>query len=179
MSNSLQPYGPQPARFLCPWGFSRQEFWSGLPCPPPGDLPIFPTQGSNLCPLCLQHWQVGPLPLVPPAVCQLYLNKTGGQKGRFLTRRSCKLETNEVTSLSTGRKKKQKLILSIYTEFYTHTKQLSKNKSKIFSDKQNLEDSLSEKLKFKTHQRKFFRQKDTDVDKSTQTNKGCKEHICR
>ena len=20
-------------------GFSRQEFWSGLPCPPPGDLP--------------------------------------------------------------------------------------------------------------------------------------------
>ena len=24
---------------LCPWGFSRQEYWSGLPCPPPGDLP--------------------------------------------------------------------------------------------------------------------------------------------
>ena len=22
-----------------PWGFSRQENWSGLPCPPPGDLP--------------------------------------------------------------------------------------------------------------------------------------------
>ena len=21
-------------------GFSRQEYWSGLPCPPPGDLPI-------------------------------------------------------------------------------------------------------------------------------------------
>ena len=21
-----------------PWGFSRQEYWSGLPCPPPGDL---------------------------------------------------------------------------------------------------------------------------------------------
>ena len=26
-------------------GFSRQEYWSGLPLPPPGDLP---TQGSNL-----------------------------------------------------------------------------------------------------------------------------------
>ena len=26
-------------RFLCPCGFSRQEYWSGLPCPPPGDLP--------------------------------------------------------------------------------------------------------------------------------------------
>ena len=24
---------------LCPWGFSRQEHRSGLPCPPPGDLP--------------------------------------------------------------------------------------------------------------------------------------------
>ena len=36
MSNSLQPYGLQSARFLCPWGFSRQEYWSGLLCPPPG-----------------------------------------------------------------------------------------------------------------------------------------------
>ena len=26
-------------RLLCPWGFSRQEYWSGLPCPPPRDLP--------------------------------------------------------------------------------------------------------------------------------------------
>ena len=23
----------------CPWGFSRQEYFSGWPCPPPGDLP--------------------------------------------------------------------------------------------------------------------------------------------
>ena len=28
-----------PARLLCPWGFFRQEYWSGLPCLPPGDLP--------------------------------------------------------------------------------------------------------------------------------------------
>ena len=34
--------GPQPTRLLCPQQFSRQEYWSGLPCPPPG---IFPTQG--------------------------------------------------------------------------------------------------------------------------------------
>ena len=26
-------------RLLYPWGFSRQEYWSVLPCPPPGDLP--------------------------------------------------------------------------------------------------------------------------------------------
>jgi len=28
-----------PSRLLCPWGFSRQEYWSGLPHPPPEDLP--------------------------------------------------------------------------------------------------------------------------------------------
>ena len=39
VSNSLRPHGLQPARLLCPWGFSRQEYWSGLPFPPPGDLP--------------------------------------------------------------------------------------------------------------------------------------------
>ena len=36
---SLRSHGMQPARLLCPWGFSRQVYWSGLPCPPPGDLP--------------------------------------------------------------------------------------------------------------------------------------------
>ena len=28
-----------PTRLFCPWGFSRQEYWSRLPCPHPGDLP--------------------------------------------------------------------------------------------------------------------------------------------
>ena len=59
--------------FATPWtvahqvplsmGFSRQEYWSGLPCPPPEDLPspgIEPTSLKSL------HWQVGSLPLVPP-----------------------------------------------------------------------------------------------------------------
>ena len=39
MSNSLQPHGLWPTRLLCPWGFFRQQYWSGLPCSPPGDLP--------------------------------------------------------------------------------------------------------------------------------------------
>ena len=39
VSDSSRPHGLQLARLLCPWGFSRQEYWSGLPCPPPGDLP--------------------------------------------------------------------------------------------------------------------------------------------
>ena len=39
MSDSLQPHGLWPARLLCPGDFSRQEYWSGLAFPPPGDLP--------------------------------------------------------------------------------------------------------------------------------------------
>ena len=31
--------GLSPTRLLCPWGFSRQEYRNGLPCPPPGGLP--------------------------------------------------------------------------------------------------------------------------------------------
>ena len=124
--------------FATPWtvahqaplstGFPRQEYWSGLPFPSPGDLPdpgiepmspalaggfftteppvccryspvrlcdpmdyspptgssvhgdspgksngvdchaqgIFPTQGSHPHLLCLLHWHLGSLPLVPP-----------------------------------------------------------------------------------------------------------------
>ena len=38
MSDSLRPRGLQPTRLLCPWELSRQESWSGLPCPTRGDL---------------------------------------------------------------------------------------------------------------------------------------------
>ena len=41
-------------------GFSRQEYWSGLPFPSPGDLP---DQGWNQCLWLLLHWQVDSLPL--------------------------------------------------------------------------------------------------------------------
>ena len=44
--------------FTTPWtvarqaprslGFSRQEYWSGLPCPPPGDLPNSGTEPTSL-----------------------------------------------------------------------------------------------------------------------------------
>ena len=39
VSDCLRPHALYPARLLCPWGFSRLEYWNGLPCPPPGDLP--------------------------------------------------------------------------------------------------------------------------------------------
>ena len=56
--------------FMTPWivtrqaplskEFSRQEYWSGLPFPPPGDLP---NQGLNRG---LLHWQADSLPLHHP-----------------------------------------------------------------------------------------------------------------
>ena len=39
MSDSLQPYGTVAHQAPLSTGFSRQEYWSGLPFPPPGDLP--------------------------------------------------------------------------------------------------------------------------------------------
>ena len=44
-------------------GFSRQEYWSGLPFTPPGNLPHL---GINRCLLSLLHWQAASFPLVPP-----------------------------------------------------------------------------------------------------------------
>ena len=44
-------------------GFSRQEYWRGLPCPPAGDLP---DPGIEPGLRHLLHWQAGSLPLAPP-----------------------------------------------------------------------------------------------------------------
>ena len=35
----LETYELQPAQLLCPWGFCKQEYWSGLPCFASVDLP--------------------------------------------------------------------------------------------------------------------------------------------
>ena len=43
-------------------GFSRQESWSGLLCPPPGDLLYLGIQTTSLA----SCWQAGSLPLTPP-----------------------------------------------------------------------------------------------------------------
>ena len=43
--------------------FSRQEYWSGLPCPPPGHLP---NSGIEPTPLAALTWAGGFLSLVPP-----------------------------------------------------------------------------------------------------------------
>ena len=43
--------------------FSRQKYWNGLLCLPPGDLT---NPGIEFVSLSLLHWQVGSLPPVPP-----------------------------------------------------------------------------------------------------------------
>ena len=40
-------------------GFSRQQYWSGLPCSSPGDLP---NPGIDPRLLCLRQWQAGSSP---------------------------------------------------------------------------------------------------------------------
>ena len=53
VSNSLQPHKDNPLSM----GFSRQEYWSGLPFPSPRDLP-----NPGIKPEC-PAWQAGSLPL--------------------------------------------------------------------------------------------------------------------
>ena len=62
---SLEPHGLQLARLLCPWGLFGQEYWSGLPCRPSGDLP---DAGIKPSPVCLLRWQVDSLSLCGSSV---------------------------------------------------------------------------------------------------------------
>ena len=52
---TLQPHELNPTRAPLSIGFSRQEYWSGLPFPSPGALP---SPGIRLL-----HWRVDSLPL--------------------------------------------------------------------------------------------------------------------
>ena len=47
------PVDCSPTRLLCPWGFSRQESWGGLPLPPPDPLGIFPNRGMEPLVSCM------------------------------------------------------------------------------------------------------------------------------
>ena len=63
VSDSLQPHGLWPTRILCPWDFSSKN--TGVGCHFILQE-IFLTQGSNLCLLCLLHWQADSLSLSHP-----------------------------------------------------------------------------------------------------------------
>ena len=88
MFDFLQLHGLQPARLLCPWGFSMQEYWSGLPCPPPGE---FPNPGIE--PRSFTLW-ADSLPSEPPGKPRIlewvaYPFSRGTSQPRNQTRVSC------------------------------------------------------------------------------------------
>ena len=62
MSDSVTPWTVARQAPLS-MGFSRQEYWSGVPCPPPGDLP---NPGIKPAFLLFLAFAGGSLPLVPP-----------------------------------------------------------------------------------------------------------------
>ena len=72
MSDSVRPYGTIACRAPPFMIFSRQEYWSGLPCPSPGDLP---DPGMEPTTLNISYWQAGSLQLVlpgkPPSLIRL------------------------------------------------------------------------------------------------------------
>ena len=61
-------------------GFSRQEYWSGSPCPPPGDLPDPGTEPGS------PALQADALPSEPPGetlALSEYLNGSVASSGLF------------------------------------------------------------------------------------------------
>ena len=62
VSNFLQPHGLQPRQAPLSMEFSRQEYWSGLPFPPPGNLP---DSGAEPASPVSPTWQGDSLPAEP------------------------------------------------------------------------------------------------------------------
>ena len=111
-----------PTLFATPWtvacqaplsmGFSRQEYWSGLPFPPPGDLP---DPGIEPCLLHFLHWQAEFSPLSQqgsPFIWldwQYYLGWIGGERPDFDNQggsSSCTQKVKSVNLVSAGIKRK-------------------------------------------------------------------------
>ena len=65
MSDSLQPYGLQAARLLCPWDSPGKNTGVGCHALLQG---IFPIQELNLWLLCLLYWWASSLALVQPGL---------------------------------------------------------------------------------------------------------------
>ena len=94
MSDSVTPWTVAHQAALST-GFSKQEYWSRLPFPPPGDLP---DQGPNPCLLCLLHRQAGSLSLVPPG--KPLRSDTLGQNPGSATSQLCDSGQLHVSGLS-------------------------------------------------------------------------------
>ena len=85
VSDSLRPHGLYPARLICSWRLSRQEW---LLCPPPRDHPIqrstLPSPGLPHCIWILYHlsYQASPITRLPHVI-SICLIPELRQKGRL------------------------------------------------------------------------------------------------
>ena len=68
LSNSFAIPGTVALQAPLSMRFPRQEYWSGLPFPPPGDLP-----DPGIEPVSPKNWQVGSLPLSPLGSLYIYM----------------------------------------------------------------------------------------------------------
>ena len=104
--DSLRPHGVLAHQAALSMGFSRQECWSGSPCLPPGDL----SHRDWTHVLCLLHWQVSSLPLVPPGKT----SKTCSQQKTAASRteRTVRTGHGKTDWLQTGKGVRQVCILS-------------------------------------------------------------------
>ena len=79
VSDSVQPYGLQPIRLLCPWDSPGKN--TGVGCHALLQE-ICPTQRSNLCLLYLLRWQASSLPLAPPGI-DIYISDSMENRDQF------------------------------------------------------------------------------------------------
>ena len=63
VSDSLRPHGLQPTRRLCPWEFSRQAYWNGLPFFSPESLPSLEIEPASPASLLHCRWTLTTEPL--------------------------------------------------------------------------------------------------------------------
>ena len=102
------------ARCLRSWGFSRQEHWSGLPFPPPGDLP---NPGFKPTPPSLQ---VNYLPSEPPGKPRY---RIGTLEYPMLNRK--KLKDEEMLPIGDHQEKNQ---------YHCHSKEKEKGSDSLFEE---------------------------------------------
>ena len=84
-------------------GFSRQEYWSGLPCPSPADLPNPEAEAALLC---LLHRQAGSLLLAPhakPSKWQRVMDKKSSLSTRTRTRTTVRASLQSISVLVSGK----------------------------------------------------------------------------
>ena len=91
--------------------FSKQEYWSGLPCPPPGDLSVPGIEPSSLS---LLHWQVRES---FPRQVDRKSRGPQGERGLQMEEIACKSQT--FLSLLSGRRKQTS---NIFFLLYTNLK---------------------------------------------------------